>query len=221
MARDPRITPGILRRSKQLGPIQTLADANHPHALALDGTHVYFAIFSSEDGGRVVRVAKTGGSMELVAGNQLQVAGIAVDDSDVYWTDIDTVALRVLRQPKSGGATEILQTGIQSFDIAVDASHVYWGASTTASDSIMRRAKAGGPPEVFASDQDAWKLAIDDNHVYWLDFDKDIQRRAKAPGNPAPVVTDRITHRFAVDADHIYWSTFDSVKRLSRRACGL
>jgi hypothetical protein len=66
--------------------------------LALDGANVYWTTATVAGAGRVATVAKTGGSPHDLASGLSEPAGIAVDDSGVYFTD--KAAGIVYRVPK-------------------------------------------------------------------------------------------------------------------------
>jgi hypothetical protein len=52
-----------------------------------------------QSNGRVARVPIGGGDVEVLAGSQASSAGIAVDDSAVYWTNVDDGTVRKLMKP--------------------------------------------------------------------------------------------------------------------------
>jgi hypothetical protein len=91
--------------------------------MAVDQTFVYWTIF---DTGEVWRVEKTGGTPALVASEQDFVFGIAVDESDVFWTrlasppegpvmrwdkDLASAPARLWPSPKAAGNDILLEGG--------------------------------------------------------------------------------------------------------------
>jgi hypothetical protein len=72
----------VQRISRGGGTIEQLAAAG-AYAIALDDTHVYVA---DNYGCSIWRVAKTGGTVQILAENQNYPFDIAVDDTAVYWS---------------------------------------------------------------------------------------------------------------------------------------
>jgi hypothetical protein len=99
-------------------------------------------------------------------------SSIAVDATDVYWTDGTTIH----RQSRSGGAVTPFATelcgGVDS--VAVDGDHVYWShgyTSTTCTASVSRTQKSGGPVEMLATGfvfNGRGGLVVDDGAVYFV-----------------------------------------------------
>lgn len=92
-----------------------------PHYLALDDDH----LFLTSPSGLVLRLAKDGSSLAVIADDQPDPAGIAVDpgaDGAVYWVNrvgsIRSVA-------KTGGDVTTLAVG-QRDAIAIDGQSIYW-----------------------------------------------------------------------------------------------
>ncbi len=105
-----------------------------------------------------------------VASPSVNVYGVALDDSHVYWTD--TARGRVLAVAKRGGKVATLashQPG--AFAIAVDETHVYFtlrGSAQLADGSVRRVSKQGGTVEQIASDQLRPEAIVTDaDAVYW------------------------------------------------------
>lgn len=94
-----------------------------PHYLALDDDH----LFLTSPSGLVLRLAKDGSSLAVIADDQPDPAGIAVDpgaDGAVYWVNrvgsIRSVA-------KTGGDVTTLAVGQRdAIAIAVDGQSIYW-----------------------------------------------------------------------------------------------
>lgn len=124
---------------KLVGPVEPLADAqNHPSALALDATHVFWLTGEGH-----VHRAKLDGSDGTVLAQGTEdpdrtPQGIALDSTHVYWTSWGACPNaagcgdkqlhgRVQRVAKTGGPKQILAEGkFLPTGIGVDASAVYW-----------------------------------------------------------------------------------------------
>lgn len=94
-----------------------------PHTLAVDAGHLFW----SSPNGFVFRLAKDGADLTVLADDQPNPAGIAVDPGDggaVYWANRVGSIRKV---PKAGGAVTTLAVGQRdAIAIAVDEAFVYW-----------------------------------------------------------------------------------------------
>ncbi len=101
-----------------------------PFLVTLHGGHVYF---SERTVGRVARVPKAGGAVQVL-GSSPYPSKVAVTQDWVFWTDFNTIGTvyRVPNEdpPDGGGASTIFaasQPGV--FGIVADEQYVYWIAS--------------------------------------------------------------------------------------------
>jgi hypothetical protein len=101
------------------GP-QTIAGAqNHPHAIALGATSIYWASFgSAQNDGAIMSCAKSGcgAAATVLAGSLASPDGVAVDANYVYFT---TRTGQVSRVPLAGGKPEVLVSIQQSYPLAI------------------------------------------------------------------------------------------------------
>jgi len=66
-----------------------------PLGLALDTSHLYF---TDSQAGRVARVSKLGGDVEVLVSGQTRPVAIAVDESSVYWVNgMDATLLKTAK----------------------------------------------------------------------------------------------------------------------------
>jgi hypothetical protein len=101
--------------------------------LALTSTHVYWTSW----GGGVGRVPLTGGTTQTVGAQVSGTFGIAVDATDVYFTNAlnDSVS----SAPLGGGPTSVLAGGQNAVEnVTVDATHVYWTTRNSGSLRVAR-----------------------------------------------------------------------------------
>ena len=117
-------------------------------SICADATTVYYTVFAGASS-RLMRIARTGGTAELLAKGDKIFDHCALDGDTVYWSALS----RLLRLPKasapeSGAEKELFDGGVffPVNDIAIDETHVYF----TTQGALQRMAKAGGKPEVLA-----------------------------------------------------------------------
>ena len=182
-------------------------------AIALDDRFAYWLDQGTPDddyaAGAVMRVLKTGGDAERIAGDAGNLLALAVDDATVYWTRGG--GTEVLRAPKGGGPAAPLLKGLKSpGGVAVDAAFVYV-AETTWQGRVVKAPKAGGEIVAIATDQHhPTEVLVDDDAVYWIDAgsssDGAVMRAAKAGGAPV-VLADKLRRPrgLALDGGSVYW----------------
>jgi len=93
-------------------------------AIAIDDTHVYAANSTT-----VVRVPKTGGTVETIATNQPNIGDLKVGVTSVFWTNYVANG-SVMRARKAGGGVGpvALDQPMASW-LVVDGNTVYWSVS--------------------------------------------------------------------------------------------
>ncbi|HEY5240790.1 MAG TPA: hypothetical protein VIJ22_04960 [Polyangiaceae bacterium] len=191
--------------------------------LAIDDEWVYLANDTSDDtghvtnGGTIDRVAKTGGVVQTVASSP-EPGEIAVDDTNVYWTDLYQDNCTIWVAPKAGSVspTLLVTTGAELIGgITLDATHVYWiEVDALPSGSLRRISKSGGPTETVANGFFAYQYAAQDDGGIYAGLNEGLD------GSPAGILrydtaagsTRLLGPRrsspvgIAVDSAHVYWT---------------
>jgi len=156
--------------------------------------------------------------IELAAAQQ-EPRAIAVDATNMYWTDTSGTVLGILSEPVTGGLITTLAsaTGGIGLGIAIDGASIYWvnegtSANAYADGSVLMTGKTGGAPITLASGQTAPSaIATDAANVYWINLGSGIStasvmKGGKTPGGaPVTLASAQTAAAIAVDATNVYW----------------
>jgi hypothetical protein len=130
---------------------ETLAQGQAiPRAIALElgtdgnATHVYWANFAED--GEVVRLDLSGGKPEVLAKGLKRPNGIAIDATDVYWTNRgDGTVMKLAKNAQAGAQPTTIATDQSAPGaIVADQTGVYWinaGPSDVSQGAIVKLAK--------------------------------------------------------------------------------
>jgi hypothetical protein len=156
-------TYGLFTQSSTVSP-DTLAGS-----IAADDAAVYWTTSTAIDkfdlAGKAMTSLVTGLSLDIPAGGEPPVVGIALDDANVYWASWSSGTIS--KVAKTGGTVTILAMGQSNPEgVATDGTNVYWtngGDGTVAKVSVN-----GGTPTTMASGQTSpLGIMVDDTSVYW------------------------------------------------------
>jgi hypothetical protein len=149
------------------GPLTPLATGqNVSRAVTADSSNVYWIT----SGGVVASVPIAGGAVATLASGQdasLPFSGMAVDATNVYWTNSDAGIIASV--PIAGGAVTTLASGqTNPTRIAVAGGYVYWTNETYPGGSVLKVPVGGGTPTAIATgENNPSGIAVDDTNVYW------------------------------------------------------
>jgi hypothetical protein len=149
--------------------------------ITTDSQNVYWATDNV-----IMKVSKSGGPPIVLASGLCNPPDIAVDSSNVYWTeqcnltcaddDSNCAVGTVMSVPIDGGPMTTIASGQAGpLWIAVDETSVYWtttGCAYGSPDGTVMKAPrtGGGTPVTLASGEEGpTALAVDETSVYWID----------------------------------------------------
>jgi len=180
-----------------------------------------------------------GGSVVTLASGLEGPNLLAVDDANVYWTNVAVgSAMQSLEQaPKSGGAPITLASGLESMSIAVDSTSVYWtncnpvrnsDGSVINNGSVMKVPIGGGSLTTLFSDLSCpGNIAVDTTNVYWTELLDGSSSYGSPPpscqimkvsldgGDPIVLVTGPCGQGLAVDGTNVYWADGPLLMKIS------
>jgi kumamolisin len=147
---------------------------------------------------------------ELLSATATPPQGIALNASNVFWTDGND-AFDIVKD----GSTPAVQigtgatqgafpgfNGIEPAPIAVDASSVYW----VDQNSIMQVPLGGGASSPFVpSIQNVGSIASDGTNVFWIETG-DVFELAVSGGTPTSIAPATEPFGLTIDANNVYWT---------------
>lgn len=145
--------------------------------IAVHGTKLYWTRVESVTAPEIMTMPTTGGTPSVFAtgptcpnANLCVPQFIAVDNSNVYWNEVDQQALGsgyIARASLQTGAVTVLATGLTvPRGLAVDASNVYW--VDQGDGAVYSVPIAGGPvTTVDSSHGGTYSVATDCLNLYW------------------------------------------------------
>jgi hypothetical protein len=180
-------------------------------ALAVDETHVYFAI---PDGvwygpAGLYRVTKTGGQPDRILTTDSEVRELVVDDGDAFFLTNSRVpggALLLRVDLASGEQTIVADAGVIAF--AVDGDALFWGRR----DRLNASDRAGAQlHELTRVEGMAGPIRPTPEHVYYFDDEAGVVRVPRSGGTTQLVVAFAGDEAFGFEVvgEHVYWTSSD------------
>jgi hypothetical protein len=207
--------------------VKVADEQRYPVDVVLDGDKAFWTNLGTNttgdvDNGVVMRASLGGFAKEMTVQEDGVPTGIAIDETDVYWST-DWYGIR--RLPRDA-TTDFAQTivDVSATAVAVDDTHVYW---LDANGGVGRATKQGTAveelnPSTCCYDESVGSIAIDASDVFVLDACGSLKRVAKS-GGPAALITEgqpvqgaAAGHRIAIDDAHVYWLGDTSVLRAAK-----
>ncbi len=197
----------------------------NPQYIVVDATNVYFTELGSFDtvsgmrknDGTVNKVLLAGGAVTQLATGLNGPQTIAVDATNIYWTEIANSisgAGYIKQAPIATGASQTLVSGLSgSQNIALDSTSVYFWSAYGAMSKVA--IGGGNAVEVMSGMSGTQPLAIDPTNVYWTENTNGgtVKKLAKSTGNVSIIVgLDCVwcaTQGIMVDATNVYWMEGD------------
>lgn len=228
----------VQRLPKAGGTVETVVtDLRWPLSLALDGSHVYFTAGEPYAPGwedllapperAVLRVRKTGGRLETVAGPRERARDVLVDDRAVYWTRLEKaraggedwapVRCAFRRGGKAGArAVTLDKDACTPGSLIGDGANLYW----LGDEHIVGIPRKGGRRFFPSLAFDRRGMVAGDGEIYWRSEDY-LDKASTVVQGRLPEVLDarsgehtcygagtceRVATGVAVDGDTVYWT---------------
>jgi len=201
-----------------------LADSqSNPHAIAADGTFVYWIDrgATSEQqsvGGAVMRTTLNGLITTVLDSDLTSPDNLAVDASSVYWSVQTQSGAAIMKVQKDGTGAAIIVSGVAAGGLfAIAGDDIYWTASIASSDpgstglTLFRSTTDGDGATPLAILQDDVGMAADESGAFVLDGSGLLH--VHGDSGQVDIVTSGTgftgTSHLLLDATSAYWMSTD------------
>ncbi len=193
--------------------------------VAVDASHLYWAVDASSGGGAIMEADLNGANSHALISGLNNPYGVAVDASHIYWTSYGDNT--IMRADLSGSnVTTLVSSTWEPAAIAVDASHIYW-VDTADSWIWMSNLDGSGAQHIVATDPYPFAIAVGASGIYWAvtgsnsGTDGAIWTAGLDGSSPTTLVASQAhPDGIAVDASHVYWANANTGSILSANLNG-
>lgn len=189
-------------------PVSLLSGLSTPHRIAQDSDSLYF---TNGTDGRVMKMSKRGGNVEVLATGQGSPTGLVLLGSQLFWANYTPNAS--LMTLKDGAVTTLVSGVGNPHDLTTDGSRLFF---TDIDGRKIRRANLDGSAPTIIASLSTLPFAVisDGTSVYWSE-DSVNGRIAKASVNGGAITTlvsgQNRPHGLVFDgADKIYFTNYGS-----------
>ena len=187
---------------------------NHLSALAVDANNLYVSSYDSatQGGGcsAAINVVPLNGNPITSPYGACTVVRIAVDATNIYWTDSGPpnglITPSVMMQSLTGTPAATQVTTAQSpYAIAIVNGVLYW--TDTVAGMVMKYVVGGtASPSTFGASSAPTDMAVDSSGVYWIDNNATILHLPLAGGTVQTLATQQTAAvAIATNSTSVFW----------------
>ncbi len=165
-------------------PVVVAKGQGYLYHLAATESHVYWTSID----GSVARIATAGGSTEVLVSGQNQPGDIAVNSTDVYWTNLGDAT--ILRLPLDGGTPVVVLKNVGlAWSIKVSDTNLVY-VDNQSGDVRQLSLEPGSTPITITTTQGSWGVNMDATTLYWSTFAFGSLYSAPLGGGPITTLVD-------------------------------
>lgn len=210
------------------------ADTSYTHESLTNGTTYYYRVCATDTAGNtssgataVAVPSAIVNTPATIASGVYDVKGIAVDSTNVYWTEstdgLNVNSGTVKKVSINGGMVTTLASGLNNpYGIAIDSTNVFWTESL--GGTVKKVSKTGGTVTTLASKLGSpYGIVVDPTNVYWTEAATDGSGNVKKVSINGGTVTTIASipslgagvNSIAIDSMNVYWMFGSEVKKVS------
>lgn len=206
---SPPGSPKLHRVSKCGGAVETMASAGgNPCRIKMD--HLFVYISDLVNNSAIYSVAKSKGSLGVIAGNLQQTCPsvVVTDDAILFSGHQEPGIWKVDKFWKD--APELAHDTDGKFPgwIDTDGAYIYW--NQTWDDKVERIPLTGGPSEFVTDELGSYPFEVSCEHVYGNNPNTPGYWRVPVTGGPPEKVALESAHRSTIADTHVYYTAAGS-----------
>lgn len=179
-----------------------------PAPSAPAAAHLYWTIIL---GGKVRKASLDGTGVATIATGQTYPTGVAVDGTNLYWTNLGA-SNTIVESNLDGTNAMTIATGNTPYGVAVGGGHLYWadyGNGGNPKDKIVEANLDGTNAKTIAITPFPVAVAVGGGHLYWADTGTKIVEASLNGANARTIAKGKkfFPVGVAVAGGHLYWAT--------------